>query len=106
MYCYVFHRFRVREGTTVIDDVVQPRQHAALHDGAPRDFAPVEKLIHLALPVRLIHMQNGERVAQELACTYDIYRRGARLLSSREVRRRDLVTRVRERTKSVGHLVW
>ena len=28
---------------------------------APRASAPVEKLIHLALPVRLTHMQNGER---------------------------------------------
>jgi len=106
MYCYVFHRFRVREGTTVIDEVVQPGQHAALQDGAPRDFAPVEKLIHLALPVRLIHMQNGERGAQELACTYDIHPRGARLLSSREVRVGDLVTIERGRTKSVCQVVW
>jgi hypothetical protein len=28
---------------------------------ARRDGTPVEKLIHLALPVRLIHMPNGER---------------------------------------------
>ena len=71
-----------------------------------RDGAPVEKLIHLALPVRLIHMENGERGGLELACTYDIHPRGARLRSSRDLKVGDLVTVERGRTKSICQVVW
>ena len=88
------------------EEVIHFRQDAAPHDGAPRDSAPVEKLIHLALPVRLTHMHNGGRGTPELACTYDIHPRGARLLSSREVNVGDLVTVERGRTKSVCRVVW
>jgi hypothetical protein len=80
----------------VNDEGIQPRH----------DVAPVEKLIHLALPVRLTHMQNGGRGALELACTYDIHPRGARLLSSRDVKVGDLVTVERGRNKSVCQVVW
>ncbi|MGA2416692.1 MAG: PilZ domain-containing protein [Candidatus Sulfotelmatobacter sp.] len=66
----------------------------------------VEKLIHLALPVRLTHMQNGGRGGQELACTYDIHPRGARLLSFRDVKVGDLITVERGRHKSVCRVVW
>ena len=38
------------------DELIQSRQDAP-QDGALRDSVPVEKLIHLALPVRLTHMQ-------------------------------------------------
>jgi hypothetical protein len=63
-------------------------------------------LIHLALPVRLVHMQNGERGGPELACTYDIHPRGARLRSSRDVKVGDLITIERGRSKSVCQVVW
>jgi len=66
----------------------------------------VEKLIHLALPVRLTHMKSGERGALEMACTYDIHPRGARLLSVRDVKVGDLVTIERGRNKSVCQVVW
>src|SRR5260370_26623530 len=71
-----------------------------------RQGAQVEKLIHLALPVRLIHMLNGERGGLELSCTYDIHPRGARLRSSRELKVGDLVTVERGRYKSVCQVVW
>jgi len=87
-------------------EVIQSRQDAAPQDGAQRDSAPIEKLIHLALPVRLTHMQNGGRGGPELACTYDIHPRGARLLSSRDVRIGDLVTVERGRNKSICQVVW
>jgi hypothetical protein len=87
------------------DDVIQLRQDTA-SDGAARNSAPAEKLIHLALPVRLTHMQDGGRGALELACTYDIHPRGARLLSSREVKVGDLVTVERGRNKSICQVVW
>jgi hypothetical protein len=84
----------------VNDEGIQPRQQD------PPDGAPVEKLIHLALPVRLTHMQNSGRGALEMACTYDIHPRGARLLSVRAVKVGDLITVERGRTKSICQVVW
>src|ERR1017187_8343703 len=99
MYCYVDDNPCSR-GAIVDDEAILPRQDE------PQNGAPVDKLIHLALPVRLIHMQNGERGGLELACTYDIHPRGARLLSVRDVKVGDLVTVERGRTKSVCQVVW
>ena len=80
---------------------IQPRP-----DGAPIVGASADKLIHLALPVRLTHMQNGERSVPEFSCTYDIHPRGARLLSFRNVNVGDLITVERGRHKSVCQVVW
>ncbi len=88
------------------DEIIQLQQDAQPRERAPRDGAPLEKLIHLALPVRITHMRNGGRTAPELVCTYDIHPRGARLLSSRDVKVGDLVTIERGRTKSVCQVVW
>jgi hypothetical protein len=81
-------------------------------DALPRAAVPqaqeaaVEKLIHLALPVRLTHMRNGVRGELELACTYDIHPRGARLLSSRAVKVGDLIGVERGRHKSICQVIW
>jgi hypothetical protein len=99
MYCYVDDIPGLKSssrGAVVIEEAIQPRQEAA----------PIEKLIHLALPVRLVHMRNGERGGMELACTYDIHPRGARLRSSREVKVGNLITIERGRSKSVCRVVW
>lgn len=69
------------------------------------------KLVHLALPVRWSVVGQEARGGVELACTYDIHRRGARLLSSylgnvREVRVGDLVTVERGRSRAVCRVVW
>jgi len=80
------------------NDSIQPQ------DGTASD--KVEKLVHLALPVRLTHMATGGRGALEMACTYDIHPRGARLLSFRNVRVGDLVTIERGRNKAVCQVVW
>jgi hypothetical protein len=84
----------------VSDETIQSK------DGFTRNAAPADKLIHLALPVRLIHMQHGERGGLELACTYDIHPRGARIRSSRDLKVGDLVTVERGRHKSVCQVVW
>jgi PilZ domain len=68
--------------------------------------AQLEKLVHTVLPVRLIHMQNGERSGPEMACTYDIHPRGARLLSARNVKVGDYVTVERGRLRSVCQVIW
>jgi len=90
----------------VNQEVIQPRQEGSSQDGPPQNGAPVEKLIHLALPVRLTHMNSDARGSSELACTYDIHPRGARLLSFRNVQVGDLITVERGRTKSVCRVVW
>jgi hypothetical protein len=103
MYCYV-HDIPRSPGTIVNDAAIQPRPDQ--DDNVPYEGTQVEKLIHLALPVRLTHMQNGGRSALELACTYDIHPRGARLLSSHNVKVGDLLTVERGRHKSVCQVVW
>ena len=105
MYCYVddipIYEEQVSRGAVVSDKEVQTPQA----DTAQSDPS-IEKLIHLALPVRLIHMQNGERGGMEFACTYDIHPRGARLRSSRDVKVGDLITIERGRSKSLCEVVW
>jgi PilZ domain len=85
---------------------IAPRKYDTATEGPPQDIASLEKLVHLALPVRLIHMQNGERSGLEMACTYDIHPRGARLRSTRDLKVGDLVTVERGRTKSVCRVLW
>lgn len=87
-------------GAVVNNEAIQ------LQQDAPPNGAPIEKLVHLALPVRLTHMQNGGRGTLEMACTYDIHPRGARLLSIRDVKVGDLVTVERGRNKSVCQILW
>jgi hypothetical protein len=93
----MFARDRDYAQGAVVDEELIPPQPSA---------APVEKLIHLALPVRLTHMRNDGRGGPELACTYDIHPRGARLLSCRDVKVGDLITVERGRNKSVCQVVW
>ena len=88
------------------DEGIQTRQDGMPQACMPQDGAPIEKLIHLALPVRLIHMQTGERGGMEFACTYDIHPRGARLRSVRDVKVGDLITIERGRSKSLCQVVW
>jgi hypothetical protein len=90
----------------VNDEGIQTRQDGMPQACMPQDGAPIEKLIHLALPVRLIHMQTGERGGMEFACTYDIHPRGARLRSVRDVKVGDLITIERGRSKSLCQVVW
>jgi hypothetical protein len=95
MYCYVDDNPRSTGAGLNVE--VTPQRQDGVH---------VEKLIHLALPVRLTHMANGGRDGSELSCTYDIHPRGARLLSFRDVRVGDLITVERGRNKSVCQVVW
>lgn len=65
-----------------------------------------EKLVHLALPIRLTPLSNRERTGPEMACTYDIHPRGARLMSCREVNIGDLLQLERGRSKAVYRVIW
>jgi hypothetical protein len=70
------------------------------------EISYTEKLVHLALPVRLTHMAKGDRSGIEMACTYDIHTKGARFLSFRDVKIGDLITVERGRNKSVCQVIW
>jgi hypothetical protein len=64
------------------------------------------KMVHLALPVRWSRIGKDGRGTTEMACTYDIHPRGARLLSAREVSVGDLVLVERGRNKTICQVVW
>ena len=72
----------------------------------PEDGLLTGKLVHLALPVRWSTVEQEGRGPVELACTYDIHPRGARLLGFREVKVGDLVMVERGHNKAVCQVVW
>jgi PilZ domain len=85
-----------------VNDQAVPRRV----DDLPQDGSSLGKLIHLALPVRLIHTQNGRRSAPEISCTYDIHAHGARLRSNHDVKVGDFVTIERGRLKTACQVIW
>lgn len=64
------------------------------------------KMVHLALPVRWSLVGQDGRGPMEMACTYDIHPRGARLLGGHELRLGDLVMVERGRNKALCQVVW
>jgi hypothetical protein len=64
------------------------------------------KVIHVALPVRWSILGDESRGGTEMACTYDIYPQGARLLSARTLSVGDLVMVERGRNKAICQVVW
>lgn len=64
------------------------------------------KIIHLALPVRWSVAGQEGRGPSEMACTYDIHAKGARLLSARPANAGDLLIIERGRTKALCQVVW
>lgn len=65
-----------------------------------------EKTVHVALPVRWSVLGQENRGPAEMACTYDIDSRGARLLSARPVHVGDLVLVERDRNKAICQVTW
>lgn len=76
------------------------------NNNAPRDGVLSGKLVHLALPVRWSLIERSGRGPVEMAVTYDIHPRGARLVGSREVNAGDLVLVERGHNKAVCQVVW
>ena len=72
----------------------------------PEDGLLTGKMVHVALPVRWSQVGMEKRGTTEMACTYDIHPRGARLLSAREVKVGDLVLVERGRNKAICQVVW
>jgi PilZ domain len=63
-------------------------------------------MVHLVIPLRWSLVGQPGRRSVEMACTYDIHPRGARLVSAREVNIGDLVLVERGRNKAVCQVVW
>jgi hypothetical protein len=64
------------------------------------------KRVHIALPVRVTYSERGVR-APEMACTYDIHPRGARIAGLRHVQRvGELLTVERGRNKTLCRITW
>lgn len=67
----------------------------------------LDKRIHVALPVRVTYWDHENKPCLELACTYDISARGARMTGLRCVRQEgDIIAIERGRNKSFCRVVW
>ncbi|HEY1805155.1 MAG TPA: PilZ domain-containing protein [Terracidiphilus sp.] len=74
-------------------------------NSSPEPDVLTGKLIHIALPVRW-SLLSGNRGTAEMACTYDIHPRGARLLGTRDVNAGDLVLVERGRNRATCQVIW
>jgi hypothetical protein len=67
----------------------------------------LDKRIHVALPVRVTYWDHENKPGLELACTYDISARGARVTGLRCVKKEgDIIAIERGRNKSFCRVVW
>jgi len=67
---------------------------------------PEGKLVHAAVPVRWSLVAASGRGPVELACTYDIHPRGARLIGVRPVSVGDMIQVERGRNRALCQVVW
>ena len=81
--------------------VVKNKPNASQADGLL-----MGKMVHLALPVRWSLVGQDGRGPLEVACTYDIHPRGARLLGGHDLSLGDLVMVERGRNKALCQVVW
>lgn len=65
-----------------------------------------EKSVHIALPLRWSLLGHEQRGPAEMACTYDIDSRGARLVTWRKVSVGELLMVERGRNKAICQVTW
>jgi PilZ domain len=83
---------------------VKPKKKRETIDKAA---ARTDKRLHLALPIRITYWDEGKKPGLEMACTYDISARGARISSLRFVNQTGEVVAVeRGRNKAFCRVVW
>lgn len=67
----------------------------------------IEKRVHVAFPVRVVYCDKGAKACPEVACTYDIHPRGARISRLRNVREiGDIISVERGRSKTKCRITW
>lgn len=65
------------------------------------------KRVHVALPIRVSYWNGEMRTRVEMACTYDIHSRGARIAGLRNVREAgEVITVERGRSKAMFRVSW
>jgi PilZ domain len=99
MYCYV------ELTSTRLKVVVSASKSTAINAETENGLSP-GKFVHLAIPVRWSLIAPETRGSIELACTYDIHPRGARLIGVREVKIGDLIQVERGRNRALCQVVW
>jgi hypothetical protein len=83
---------------------VKPKKRRETID---RAAARTDKRLHLALPIRITYWDEDNKPGLEMACTYDISARGARISSLRFVNQTGEVVAVeRGRNKAFCRVVW
>jgi PilZ domain len=83
---------------------VKPKKKRETIDKAA---ARTDKRLHLALPIRITYWNEDKKPGLEMACTYDISARGARISSLRFVNQTGEVVAVeRGRNKAFCRVVW
>ena len=74
---------------------------------ANEPFDRLDKRIHVALPIRVTYWDNEKRPCLEMACTYDISARGARVTGLRGVKQAgEIIAVQRGLTKVFCRVVW
>jgi hypothetical protein len=67
----------------------------------------IDRRVHVALPIRVTYWDKDQRPCLELACTYDISARGARITGLRCAKQTgDIIAVERGRNKSFCRVVW
>ena len=104
LLAYVDHRFtpRYRRTSSVFNS-------GSAVDKEPQSQLPgrLDKRIHVALPVRVTYWDHENKPCLELACTYDISARGARVTGLRCVKREgDIIAVERGRNRAFCRVVW
>lgn len=67
----------------------------------------IDKRVHVALPIRVTYWDEQARPHLEMACTYDISPRGARVVGLRGAKKEgDIVAVERGRSKAFCRVVW
>jgi hypothetical protein len=88
------------------------KDHAAATKMAKKDESKPgpernDKRVHVALPIRITYWDKDKKPGLEMACTYDISSRGARITSLRCIKDTgEIVAIERGRNKSFCRVVW
>ena len=73
----------------------------------PEALVSKDKRVHIVIPIRVSYWDGPVRTAQEVACTYDIHNRGARICGLRNVREvGEIITVERGRNKALFRVSW
>lgn len=84
--------------------LLQPPSHLASEESIPERL---DKRVHIALPLRVTYWDGEKKPCLDLACTYDISPRGARITRLRNVNQPgEIIAVERGRNRSFCRVIW